>query len=331
MLSRFSLRGFGFKIALALVILQGFAAAAGADTFDFFPVPSGNDYILGITPGPDGNVWFTEGNHNKIGKVTPAGVVTEYDLPNSGANPLGIAAGPDGNLWYVYNNTPKIGRISPDGVITEFPKSGSPGGRGIAAGPDGNMWFTTDGAVGRITTQGVVTLFPLQDGATSLSITAGRDGNVWFTAFNNQVGSVRRITPAGTITTFPSAHVANRNLTPGPDGNLWFSEDRQRYSGVGTNKVASITPAGAITEFPIDPSIQGNPNFDLLPNDITAAPDGALWFFGTVNNEVYRITTQGAVTKVVLTGNATLISSQPIIFGPDGNLWMTGVDRKSVV
>lgn len=330
MSSGISLRGFGFKVAFALVILQSFVVAAKANTFDFFPVPSlGTDgYILGMTAGPDGNVWFTELNQNKIGKVTQAGVVTEYALPNSGTRPVGIAAGPDGNLWYVYENASKIGRISPDGVITEFPKSGSPQGARIAAGPDGNMWFTTIGAVGRITTQGVVTLFPLEaDTVGSNYITGGLDGNVWFTTSGTgSPAAVRRITPSGTITTYPA--VSPRSITRGPDGNLWFSEnENQRYRGVGFNKIANITPAGAITEFPIDPTIQGNPNFELVPSDISAASDGALWFFGSLNNEVYRITTQGAVSKVIVdAGEAYLISFQPIVLGPDGNLWMTGRD-----
>ncbi len=34
--------------------------------------------LAGIAAGPDGNVWFTEGVGNKIGRITPAGDVTEF-------------------------------------------------------------------------------------------------------------------------------------------------------------------------------------------------------------------------------------------------------------
>jgi hypothetical protein len=32
----------------------------------------------GIAAGPDGNLWFADNGANKIGKITTAGVITEY-------------------------------------------------------------------------------------------------------------------------------------------------------------------------------------------------------------------------------------------------------------
>ena len=34
-----------------------------------------------ITAGPDGNLWFTEPNLERIGRITPAGVVSEFPPP----------------------------------------------------------------------------------------------------------------------------------------------------------------------------------------------------------------------------------------------------------
>ena len=34
----------------------------------------------GITPGPDGNLWFTENGAGKIGRITTGGVITEFSL-----------------------------------------------------------------------------------------------------------------------------------------------------------------------------------------------------------------------------------------------------------
>lgn len=53
-----------------------------------------------IAAGPDGNMWFTESLG--IGRVTPAGVITEFSAAISADSGLfeGIAAGPDGNLWF---------------------------------------------------------------------------------------------------------------------------------------------------------------------------------------------------------------------------------------
>src|SRR5690349_17248812 len=58
----------------------------------------GSQPIL-ITSGPDGNLWFTEQGVNKIGRITPAGVITEFPLAAS-SGPSGITTGPDGNLWF---------------------------------------------------------------------------------------------------------------------------------------------------------------------------------------------------------------------------------------
>src|SRR4029077_11216194 len=54
----------------------------------------------GITDGPDGNLWFTEGRANKVAKVTSAGGFTEYSLPTARSLPGSITAAQDGNLWF---------------------------------------------------------------------------------------------------------------------------------------------------------------------------------------------------------------------------------------
>ena len=83
---------------------------------------------------PDGNLWFTEYGTSKIGKITTAGTITQYALPEK-SGPKGITAGPDGNLWFTDNGTSKIGKITTTGTITEYalPEKSFP--EGIAAGP----------------------------------------------------------------------------------------------------------------------------------------------------------------------------------------------------
>ena len=66
----------------------------------------------------------------KIGRITTAGDITEFSLPNDASRPYGIAAGPDGNLWFTEGyyqqylaerSASRIGRITTAGVITEYP------------------------------------------------------------------------------------------------------------------------------------------------------------------------------------------------------------------
>jgi virginiamycin B lyase len=71
-----------------------------------FPLASPSAGAWDITKGRDGNMWFTETGVNKIGRITPAGVIEEFDVPSS---PYGIVTGPDGNIWFT---EPSAGRVA---------------------------------------------------------------------------------------------------------------------------------------------------------------------------------------------------------------------------
>src|SRR5438094_4369341 len=82
-------------------------------------------FPIGITAGPDGNLWFTE-NSDSIGRITPTGTIAECRIPRlhvsspSGA-PQDIILGPDGALWFNDTSQNRIGRVSVAGGITVFP------------------------------------------------------------------------------------------------------------------------------------------------------------------------------------------------------------------
>src|SRR5262245_55389529 len=123
----------------------------------------------GIAAGADGNLWFTERYTSQLGKMTPAGTFTIFNLPGSNQIPTDITAGPNGALWFTYpKSTPplnggQIGRITTAGAKTFFtiPWVGDP--EAITTGPDGNLWFADHvaSALGRVTTAGVMTKFPV--------------------------------------------------------------------------------------------------------------------------------------------------------------------------
>jgi streptogramin lyase len=286
-----------------------------------FPIPLvGIVQPQGITTGPDGNLWFAQTGADKIGRMTPAGAVTQFPLPpipvpagtqptpGSAPGPVAITVGPDGALWFV--GVPgEIGRITTAGVVTEFPvpavppPPGSPAGTqstaatltGITAGPDGALWFTgVPGEVGRITTAGVVTEFSV----TEVSPPAG--------------------SPAGTTST-PATPTG---ITAGPDGALWFA-------GV-PGEVGRITTSGVVTEFAVPAipppagSAAGTAPKVLTPGGITLGPDRSLWFTAYPapgDSFVGRITATGAVTEYAATG---FDLGSTIVTGSDGNLWMFG-------
>ena len=293
-----------------------------------------------ITAGPDGTLWFindrvTPGSFPatilavSIGRITPAGVITEFPITTPGAYPSDITSGPDGALWFTENTSsgPRIGRITTDGVITDFP-AGSIGVTpdnqmigNITAGPDGALWFTetsssdgspfhVGGGIGRITTAGELSLFSIP--SIPSDITAGPDGALWYTTLPRLSSPLKptigRITTAGVSTEFPIANYAGQ-ITSGPDGALWFTE-----GSISGPMIGRITTAGVSTEFPI-------PTPDGGASGITAGPDGALWFTEFEANKIGRITTSGVVTEFAI----PTPDSQPsgIATGSDGDLWFT--------
>jgi streptogramin lyase len=269
----------------------------------------------GIATGPDGNLWFTLPAAGLIGRITPAGQVTDFStglMPDS--VPGAITAGPDGNLWFT-DGANTIGRITTGGQITEFSNGITPDSfpTSITAGPDGTLWFTEGlaGQIGCITPEGQVTEFSkgITPGSDPEEITAGPDGNLWFTqAATDQIG---RITPAGHVTEFSTGITPNsfpEGITAGPDGNLWFTESAGR--------IGRITPAGHVTE--VSTGITPDSN----PSGITAGPDGNLWFTQAVTGQIGRITPQGQVTEFSA-GITPKSEPDSITAGPDGNLWFT--------
>lgn len=250
-----------------------------------YPLPSNMRRPIGITPGPDGALWFTAYG-NRIGRISTTGAITEF--PKSQAEKVsvtdGITTGPDGALWFTESPARalgSIGRITTKGVIKEYPITGSSSPAFITAGPDGALWFTDDcGSIGRITTGGVVKEYPIPSNASQYAepaqITPGPDGALWFTEYLG--GKIGRITTTGVVTEYP---IPNGNgpfgISAGPDGALWFAE----YGG----DLGRITTNGKITEYSTLPG----PGF--LSNElrgIAAGRDAALWAVANNSNIVVR-------------------------------------------
>ncbi len=258
-----------------------------------------------IVSGPDGDLWFTDHETNKIGKITTSGSVTEYSLP-SGSWPMGITAGPDGNLWFTDVGSSKIGKITTSGTVTEYALPSESWPYEITKGPDGNLWFTDGGSrrIGKITTSGTITEYLLVSGNAPEGITTGPDGNLWFT--EEGASKIGKITTTGSTTeyTLPERDYP-RNIAAGPDGNLWFTEE-------GPDKIGKITTSGSITEYSTNSETTG----------IVKGQDGNMWFTSWRMGEVGKITTAGSVTEYSVPSGG---EPYGITSGSDGNIWYTNL------
>jgi streptogramin lyase len=319
-------------LAASMVVVH--APAASAMTITEFQLIGSSDPEP-ITAGPDGNMWFTSHFPDRIDRISPSGVITQYQVPSPFEQPYNITAGPDGGVWFaavggaLSTASAGIGRIDPvSGAITEFPQPAGSRPYGITTGPDGNLW-TTDLSSHRIsltTTSGTTTVFPSTTYNRPLNIIAGPDGALWFTEdgmVEGGGGAIGRMTTSGSLSEYllptPLGDYSGAGrITVGSDGNLWFtwaSWDPSQPLSATSASIGRITPTGTITEFPVS-SANGWP-----PGGITSGPDGDLWFTENGANAIGRISTTGIVSAdPVPTPNS---GPQDIARGPDGNLWFT--------
>jgi virginiamycin B lyase len=149
----------------------------------FYDTQINSEQIIGLAVGPDGNIWYTTANGPHIGKMTTAGVPTNYSVGAS--NGFGLSVGPDGRMWFPDAGNGRIGAINTDGSGLTYYNGGLTGQPfNIVKAPDGNLYFTTAPSqeIGRITTSGVITECPITapQAFVALGITIGADGNVWF-------------------------------------------------------------------------------------------------------------------------------------------------------
>jgi streptogramin lyase len=302
---------------LSVALATACASVAFAQvTVTEFPVPTPSSRPYTITAGPDGNVWFTESDGNRLGRITPGGVITEFIVPTDFSGPYGIAIGAEGDVWFTERFGNQIGRFSPKThQFTEY-MIPSPAAQPweIALGADGNLWFTEEDVnqIGRITPEGAITEFVPPLCCFPTGICAGADGNVWFTLeIGDQIG---RVEPSGAMTMFPipSVQVLPWDIAAGPDGGLWFSE----LAGLAIGRVST---GGQLVEHPVSGPFSGIAG-------VTAGPDGNLWFTRNDTDHVGSIDTAGSVGLVLDTGARPL----SICLGPDGNLWFTEADANAI-
>jgi streptogramin lyase len=137
-------------------------------------------------------------------------------------------------------------------------------------------------------------------------IAAAADGALWFTDFYTPY--VERITTAGKTRrfAFPVSPNIAAEIATGSDGALWVTLLDEIH---GQGRIGRITTAGGMSMF----SVPGTSYLD----DITAGPDGALWFTDNLG-KVDRITTSGAISEYTVGGEPYHITT-----GSDGNLWFT--------
>jgi virginiamycin B lyase len=317
-----------------------------------FATPTTSSFPLGITRGPDGALWFTERGcgsskglscngaqtPGQIGRITTAGVITEFPLPNGNNDfPLAITAGPDGNLWYV-NTNGGVGHVTTAGSSVELmittAATSTPFPYGITKGPDGALWVTEPGSnqIGQVS--GVATNDALAAAVlpASRSVMVGNTATAFATIINAgpDGASACGLAPATMIpasftyqTTDPTTNAAIGTAnTPVPIA-----------SGMAQTYVFALTPTAAFapTEVALTfncgnnvnaaPSLRGvntlllsssaTPVPDIVAVAGTATRDGILRIAGSSASNAFAVATvnlgaSSSITASINTGGAIL-------------------------
>jgi hypothetical protein len=192
---------------------------------------------------------------------------------------------------------------------------------GIAAGPEGDVWVAGGESIAKIATGGSATVLTLLNTSELPAgrIVTGSEGDMWYSKAGIG-GEIGRITPSGEIATFDSeAKHAARWMTLGPEGAVWFTAGVIGLKKVGeeyeSSAIGRITPAGQATEFTAGLSAKS------LLGQITAGPDGDLWFVNDGNPyAIGRLTPSGEIKEFTIPKKGWLKPSG-ITAGADGNVF----------
>ncbi|GAB3739867.1 hypothetical protein GCM10027594_19980 [Hymenobacter agri] len=228
----------------------------------------------GVAVAPSGIVYVTETGSNVVYQITPQGAISllagrrgseggAADGPPTEArfrHPTHLALGPDGALYVVDQYNALIRKVTPQGVVTtpvgklpvgymgeRDPLLGNP--TGLAVDAAGTMYVSDGSAhvIRRITSGGAVSIWAGKAGEAGKA-----NGSVQAARFNNPAGlgidrqgnlyvadlgnnTVRRITPAGVVTTLVGE--------PGPAGSTDGPAPTGRLNGPMS---VAIGPDGAV-------------------------------------------------------------------------------------
>jgi len=230
---------------------------------------------------------------------------------------FGVASGQNGDEWFTRPFRGTVARISSDGTVTDFPLGGHASPDGVVVDSSGNVWISITGSdtsehLDRLTPSGELSEWGSGAG-DPIGLTIGPDGNLWIAGFTGGVSELSS-TVKGQKTVYPLTFAAGDEYAvdvASLDGKVWAT--------VGGNapRIESISPSGVIHDYALP---------GLEPGRITAGPDGAVWFTGSINASsqafIGRLSTSGKLSKYIFGAGVSPLklaaSSTAIYFTQNG-------------
>lgn len=302
---------------------------------------AGFHYPCSVGVDAAGNTVISDAGNHTIRKISPGGLVTTLAglAGNSGTadgiggaarfnSPSGVAVGADGTVYVADTQNHAVRKISTNGVVTTL--AGLAGTSGKTEGTGSAARF-----------------YHPQDVAVDLA------GNVYVADTYNS--SIRKITPAGVVTTLAGLSGSNGNangtgstarftrpygITTDTAGNI-FVGDTYNHT------VRKITSAGVVTTLAGSAGSSGSADGTnstarfYYPCGLSVDGAGNIFVADIFNNTIRKITPEGVVTTPVGlakvtgavdgTGNAARFNNpESVAVGPGTNLYVADLNNHTI-
>ena len=292
---------------------------------------------FGIAIDSSGTIYVADGNNNRIRKITPAGVVSTLAGSTSGyadgtgsaakfSQPVNVAVDSSGTVYVADTSNLRIRKITSGGVVTTLAGSipiGSADGtgsaakfnnpKGVAVDSSGTVYVADTGnnLIRKITPAGVVTTLAgsvtagYVDGSGSAArfnypyqLAVDSSGMIYVADYYNN--SIRKITPAGVVTTLAGSVTAGSADGTGsaaqfysPSGVAVDSSGTVYVADNNNNRIRKITPAGVVTTLAGSTAGYADGTGSAIqfynPAGVTVGSSGTVYVADTYNNRIRKI------------------------------------------